>query len=283
MTQPEVTESMANRDLEEIRAQAKSEASRIAEIGQWPDWAKPSAEGSITERIPQSGKTAPGFDAGLACALDLIPREKQALAAALHAHYSAESVRQILREAAVMDPDSETTWWLTGCSACNEDEPIDEERFRAQIRSFAEASATPEGRVAAAKSAYEDMTGPKMFSLEKYGVPYGEHDGCIQAAYIKGYPFGTSWNDEYKMFEISTYEDSVGDFTDFPWKNPDTKDANGKTVLGTSGPIWGSRQRVKCADEEEFLRALEIVKMKFKDQMPSRHKVKDALEGGNRE
>jgi hypothetical protein len=93
-------------------------ADRIAKLGGWPGYVSPDSLGS---RVPEEGGRSQGFDAGVACALDLIPREKQKLAATLHASYTPEAVEQVRREVTYGDDRfsrTETYWWLIACSFC---------------------------------------------------------------------------------------------------------------------------------------------------------------------
>ncbi len=95
------------------------------------------------ERIPQdANEKAPGFDAGIACATDAIPREKQELAAHLHANYTKDAVMQVRKEAAEHNPDSQTAWWLSACSVCKEGE-IDGPAFLKQMEDFKAIAADP--------------------------------------------------------------------------------------------------------------------------------------------
>jgi hypothetical protein len=270
MNNKETTQSITERNTEDLRTQVKSEANRIAEIGQWPDWMKGNAQESLSARIPEGGKTAPGFDAGVACTLDLIPRERQLLAAALHGAYTPEKVEQILRESADMDPDSETAWWLSACSVCEENKPIDEAMFKKQLADFEGLAADPKVRREAAQNELKRMTG--LFETGTYGVPFGKEDGCMQGAYVAGYPFAAQYSERYGIYFIGTFHDDLG-LQDFAWS--EKKDEEGRAK---SGPVFGSKQFVKCADKDEFLRALEVVKEKFKDKMPGHDKVKDKIE-----
>ena len=49
-------------------------------------------------RVELGRDTIAGFDAGIACALDLIPRDRQKLAATLHCNYSKSAVMQVRKE-----------------------------------------------------------------------------------------------------------------------------------------------------------------------------------------
>ncbi len=123
-----------------------------------------------------------------------------------------------------------------------------------QIEDFKKLGQDPEAREGAAEKEFEQMT--HSFTL-KDGIPYGEQDGCIQGAYIAGYPYGTQYSEQYGLYFIGTYEDSLG-LEDFAWS--EEKDEEGRAK---SGPIFGSKQFVKCANEDELHRAMDVVKAKL--------------------
>ncbi len=224
---------------------------RVAKLGEWPAYIPPE---SIVKRIPVEGQTnADGFDAGIACALNLIPADKQELAARLHANYSKDAVLKIRQEVAEHNHDSETTWWLAASLVCEEG-GVDRAKFLQQIDNFKKMASDPVARGEAAKEEFAQMT--SSFEL-KDGVPFGTKDGCIQGAYIAGYPFGTRLSEDIGLYFIGTYENSLG-LEDFVWS--DEKDEQGR---GKSGPVHGSKQFVKCSSEEEWKRAMEVVKAKL--------------------
>jgi len=238
-------------NLEKIKLIVKQNAERVAKLGEWPEYIKPS---SLLERIPgKDDKNAPGFDAGIACALDLIPREKQKLSAKLHANYSKEAVMQIRKEFAEKNVNSETMWWLAASSICAEG-GVDEKKFLQQIEDFKKLSADKKERQKAAEETFKEMA--STYTL-KDGIPYGEEDGCIQGAYINGYPFAVQYAKNYGIYFVGTYENSLG-LENFSWS--DEKDDKGRNK---SGPVFGSKQFVKCANKEELKRVLEIVKNKL--------------------
>jgi hypothetical protein len=227
-------------------------ASRLAELGNWPAYI--DAVQSLTSRIPSEGnENAPGFDAGIACALEYIPRDKQKLSAVLHAAYTPEAVEQVRREAVEMLPDSETTWWLAACSICREG-GIDQEAFYAQLVTFEGLANDPAARVAAAKAEFEKMT--RLFQLVD-GVPFGCVDGCMQGAYLAGHAWAVQYNPAYGIFFLGTYLPTLG-LEDFPFS--DKKDEKGRPM---SGPVWGSKQFVKASSFGELSRAIEVVRAKL--------------------
>ncbi len=222
-------------------ATATAAASRLAALGNWPSYI--DAVGSLTERIPTGDDAnAPGFDAGIACALGLIPEDKQRLSAILHGAYTPEAVEQVRREAVEMSPDSETTWWLAACSICREG-GINKEGFYAQLVEFEKLYADATARVEAAKAEFEKMKG--LFQLVD-GVPFGTQDGCAQGAYIAGHAWAVQYNPAYGIFFVSTYLPSLG-LENFQFS--DKKDEKGRPM---SGPVHGSRQFVKASSIEEL-------------------------------
>lgn len=248
----EQNESVINERILAIAKTVAIEAPRIRKLGSWPAW---MTDESLIERIPKIGdKHASGFDAGIASALDLFPREKQTLSAILHGAYTPEAIEQVRKEIQQSDPDSETYWWLTACSVCAEGE-VNQEKFLQQIVTFKKLASDPEQRLQVAKDEYEKMT--HTFSCDTEfgeGVPFGTKDGCMQGAYIAGFPFAVQFADQYGLYFIGTYLLTLG-LEDFQWS--DAKDEKGRVK---SGPVFGSKQFVKCANKEEALLAIETVK-----------------------
>lgn len=181
-----------------LRAQAVASIPRLRELGSWPEWID---DETITRRVPEFGGTdAPGFDAGIASALGLIPEGKQILAAILHAAYTPQAVEQIRRKMRDLDPDSETCWWLAACSICTEGS-VDQKTFLQQIQKFRELAAYPEKRLAAAHAEFEKMTRSFAFIPELGDdVPYGTEDGSTQGEYLAGHRFGVTYAESYGIY-----------------------------------------------------------------------------------
>ena len=239
---------------EYYRQNVLANASRVAELGNWPEWIDPN---SLAERIPSESKSgAGGFDAGVACALGLIPEDKQKLAATLHAAYTPEAVAQLRTELEDLNPDSETAWWLAACSVCEEGS-VDVEKFIAQIADFKDLCKPENIRefLNAAKKAEREML-DTFYEDERFGegVPFGTKDGCMQGAYLAGHPFAVMYSEEYEIYFIGTFHPSLG-LENFEWSSE--KDEEGRDL---SGPVFGSKQFVKCKDLDEALRAIEYVK-----------------------
>ena len=239
--------------ISKIQNTVRKNAGRVAALGNWPSYIP--AE-SLVSRVPGSGSEGPGFDAGIACALDLIPRDKQKLSATLHAAYTAGAVEQVRTESEDMDPDSETVWWLAASSVCLEG-AVDQEGFLWQFHSFGFLASDPEARLRAARDELEVMQ--STFETKTHGFPHGVVDGCIQGAYLAGFQFGTIYMEKYQLYFIGTYLPSLG-LEDFEWS--DEVDSEGETL---SGPVHGSRQFVKCRDRQEFLAAVGVVKRHLAD------------------
>lgn len=237
-----------------ILATVAANASRLAILGSWPAWL--NGEASLVSRLPDGDKKAPGFDAGLACALGLIPNDKQRLSAVLHAAYTQEAVEQIRREAAEMDADSETTWWLAACSVCREGE-IDEAAFSAQLKAFRDLADDPIKRVEAARAEFEGMK--KKYRVQPDGIPFVTQDGGIQGAYAQGYDWGVQYSAAFNIFFVSTFRPSLG-LEDFPFSTH--KDEAGRPM---SGPVHGSRQFVKACTLEELAKVVDVVRKHLGD------------------
>lgn len=252
-TMAKVAKALSPFYLDTVREIVGKNAARVASLGSWPAWRMINAGATLGSRIPAAHGMAPGFDAGIACAMDLIPRDKQKLAAELHAAYTPDNVAQVRREVlhGKLDPDSETCWWLAACSVCKQG-AVDAETFIAQLDEFRALMDRPRSRLLAAQE--EALSMITAFENTSFGVPYGAKDGCIQGAFIAGYRFGTMFADTYGIYFIGTYLPSLG-LERFPWS--DEKDGEGRTK---SGPVFGSDQYVKCANEDEFRRAIEVVK-----------------------
>lgn len=237
---------------ERLRAHVLLAGPRIAELGAWPAYI--DAEASLAGRIPVGGqRDAPGFDAGLAAALDLIPRERQRLAATLHAAYTPEAVAQARQEIEQADPDSETTWWLAACSVCREGE-IDAPAFAEQLVEFERLRHDPSARLTAARSEFQAMRG--RYEMRD-GVPFATADGGAQGAYLDGHPYAGMYADQADLYFIGTYEESLG-LEDFEWSAE--VDEQGRA---RSGGVHGSKAFVKAANQDEYERAIAVVKARF--------------------
>jgi hypothetical protein len=237
--------------LEILRQLVTVNADRIRTLGEWPDWIQSS---TLLDRIPTYEQPASGFDAGIACALDLIPRNKQYLSAKLHAHYTPDAVQQVRHELQAENfIDSETAWWLLACSFCREG-GVSATDFVAQVHAFEDkARADVSSRLITAMTEYERM-------CESYtvvdGIAIALRDGGMQAAYLGGYDLAIQ--PMHGTWFLGTYQESLGIPEDFPWGSK--ADEQGRAL---SGPVHGSKQFVKCATFEELNRALEQIRCEF--------------------
>ncbi len=242
---------MNNNKIQAILAAVRENAGRLGRLGNWPEWI--GGEKSLTDRIPVGeDANAPGFDAGLAAALDLIPRDRQGLAAVLHAAYTEEAVEQVRREMADPSPDCGAVWWLAACSICQEG-GINEAAFLGQIEAFERLAADPDARLAAAVAELGRMKKRFTSTATAEGIPFVVEDGGIQGAYLSGYDWAVQWSPAYGLFFIGTFRPSLGLET-FQWYG--LTDGRG---LPLSGPVHGSRQFVKCATLEEVAAATKVV------------------------
>lgn len=236
--------------LEDTRRVVAEQARRVAELGRWPEWIPPA---SLLERVPLGAEQAAGFDAGIACCLGLIPPARQRLAACLHAAYTPEAVAQVRREAIAMHPESETTWWLAACSVCREGE-VDAEAFATQVADFTALARDPGARRRAAVAEHAAMLG--RFSVRSDRLAIAHEDGGMQGAYLAGHRVAAMWAGHAGLWFVGTYEPSLG-LEGFEWAEPGDPAAGEAGVRqGRSGPVHGSRQFVKCADEAELERVV---------------------------
>jgi len=229
----------------------EQQAPRLAELGGWPSWF--DAKASLVSRVPTGDVAAPGFDAGLACALDLIPRAKQALSAILHAAYTQVAVEQVRRETAFLDADSESAWWLAACSTCREGE-VSASAFAEQVELFRRLVDDPGARREAALRELDAMK--KHFVLVDE-APFVIRDGGLQGAYLAGHDWGIQYAQAYGLFFIGTFLPSLG-LEDFAFSA--RVDEQGRPM---SGPVHGSRQFVKVSAFNELARAVAVVRAKL--------------------
>lgn len=258
--------------MRDVLSRVKANIKRVQDAGKWGEEIDPSA--ALLERIPTKiGDRKPGFDAGIACALDLIPKQAQELSAMLHANYTPETVQKVQNEVdghiENLSPDSETCWWLAACSVCEEGGGVDTKSFLGQIEKFKHLAENPEARKKAAMLEYRhmiDKTEKVAFTNhdtgEVFEAPFGTEDGCIQGAYILGSKFGVCETNRpeagNKYYELGTYEDSLG-LEGFV--------CTAKYLRGgvekDSGPVHGSKQFYRFGSLEDLQRALAIVQKKF--------------------
>jgi len=247
-------EAMAPEKIcEYSRKMVEENVSRIRKLGGWPDWV---LNESLSDRIPKDPlKKVGGFDAGIACALNMIPKDKQKLSSILHAAYTIDAVKQVQSECDIgLDPNCETCWWLAACSVCLEGE-VTPDVFKRQLMEFIGLRKDKKRRLEKSQEVFDKMV--NSFSLDKFGpdVPFGTEDGCIQGAYIAGYKFGVFYHQEQDSYYVGTYFPSLGIPDDFEWSNK--KNRFGEVI---SGPVFGSKQFVRCSSEQELKLVIEKTK-----------------------
>jgi hypothetical protein len=240
--------------IEAIKSQVAINAPRVKELGNWPSHVD---EMSLVHRIPDEREnriTAPGFDAGIACCLDLIPRDKQRLSAILHGAYTPEAIKQIQKEIAeiqakFVEVPNETAWWLAACSFCKEGDMYADDVIN-QINSFKDLAESPWDLINEAKFEFKKME--KSYHVVD-GIPVALKDGGMQAAYIHGYSLAIM--PAYGTWFVGTYHASLGIPDDFVWGTK--KDDKDRPM---SGPVFGSKQFVKCATIDELNNVLMYAK-----------------------
>jgi hypothetical protein len=231
-------------ELSSVRCQVQDNANRVAQQGNWPDYINPQA--SLTGRIPKHGTTAPGFDAGVACALNLIPPDKQTVSSVLHAAYTPEMVNRVRAEITNLQADDESCWWLAGCSVCREG-VVTEQEFSQQLQEFSKLANSPGLRVKTAQRELNEMR--QRYSVRE-GVAFAHEDGGMQAAYLDGHQVSAMYAPNTDLYFLGTYQETLG-LESFDWSSE--VDSEGRA---RSGPVHGSKQFVKAANLEEYQRAI---------------------------
>jgi hypothetical protein len=227
-------------DIDSYRQHVRTHAPRIAELGQWPGYIDPIA--SLVGRVPTQTLPASGFDAGIACALDLIPRPRQYLSACLHAAYTPAAIELVREQSQHLQADSETCWWLAACSVCKE-AALTEEEFEQQVRDFKVLAADAVLRLQAASACFQSMI--ESFRLED-GIAFGTVDGAMQGAYVAGHDLAVVHDEKTDLYFVGTFHESLG-LEDFAWSQ--SVDERGRP---RSGGVYGSQQFVKAADASEY-------------------------------
>ncbi|MDA3863353.1 MAG: hypothetical protein PF689_05735 [Deltaproteobacteria bacterium] len=237
-----------NASMQEIRKKVSSNVHRIAKQGNWPEYI--DAKGALCDRIPSAKKKASGFDAGLACALDLIPRNRQKLISTLHAAYNEKCVLQIREEADKMLPDSETCWWLAASSLVVY-KKLSVPEFQDQINDFRLLIQDAMLRRDVAIEMFETMI--KSYQMINK-IPLSVKNRGLQGAYLDGHDFAVQYHETEAKFFIGTFKESLG-LDNFKFSQE--KDENGNLI---SGPVFGSRQYVATNSFSELNQILKVVR-----------------------
>ena len=248
---------MQYKTIEEIRKTVVENAERVKQLGAWPSHKKIE---SLISRIPENGEKSSGFDAGIACALDLIPRDKQRLSAVLHGNYTPDAILQVKNETEGANSkdvswsfgETETCWWLLGCRFCQEGEQ-DAKSILQQVNDFRILSKSTYARIEAALNEWKKMQ--RSFTVVD-GIALATQDGGMQAAYINGH--SVAIQPMHGIWFVGTYHESLGIPDNFKWC--DDKDDQGRSK---SGPVFGSKQFVKCANFDELCSILNFARVQL--------------------
>ena len=104
---------------------------------------------SLNHRVPAMLGTAAGFSPALACALNLIPGDKQGLSATFERHRPPDKVKQFAEEMRNPSPDSEAAWYLAALSV-EAPQPVTQNEFLEQLLKFERLRNDPKERMRAA-------------------------------------------------------------------------------------------------------------------------------------
>jgi|GEM_PF-5602519 len=259
-----------------------------AEIKRLGAWRNNIPDDVLLNQIPADPRqTADGLGPALAAALGLIPKSKAHLAAAFEYSFTLEVLRRIqaettplrhleqellkrssrgriqfMKELALNDPELKKladsfdpnceTCWLLVALHIKAQEAVNQEQFVEQIRKFRRLAADPEARRKAAVQEYFLMT--CSYGREKLigngKVPVGYRDGCIVGACIDGHPFAIRYAPAERAYYIQTPFSSLG-LEKQSWEE------------AGSGPVFGSRQHVRCASLSTLQKVLPKVLQTF--------------------
>lgn len=249
---------LSEMNIDDLCRVVEENSARVAEQGAWPESKIPRR---MARNIPRGDMIALGLDAGIACALDLIPRDKQTLAAGLCGEFTSERVKQVRREVILsfdlsepLDPDCESAWWLAAFSLYSR-KGVNEDTFRRQLVAFEGMAKNLDNRLEAIYKACIDIM--ESFQVLGDGTPFSIEPYGLQCAYLDGHSWAVQYYSGCSAFFIGTFHSSLG-LEDFAWS--EHKDAIGDAV---SGPVHGSQQLVMCSTPEELAAALAIVRKHF--------------------
>ncbi|MBU1219933.1 hypothetical protein KKF34_07975 [Myxococcota bacterium] len=238
-------------DIFKIREIVQTNMDRVASLGHWDP--SINVKAALLDRVPEPGRKATGFDAGIAAAMNLIPPDKQALSCVLHAAYNVDAIKQILIESEDMHYNSETCWWLAA-SNIKIETGVTVDDFLQQVSDFDILSQEPLLRRDVANEMFLKLK--NNFKLVD-GVPFTTVKYGLSGCYLAGYNFGVHYEEATGTFYIGTYHETLG-LDDFPFS--DLRSPDGKCP---SGRVFGSRQYVRLFSISELSLALETVKNHF--------------------
>lgn len=184
------------------------EARRVATLGGWADDAEHLE--ALYEALPTDPSgTRFMLSLAMACCLDLVPREKQRLAAIMHRGTSEEAILQIRKdlrdEGRSVDPDSETAWWLAVLGYCNKESNL--HQLLSQIDTCKKVSSAAAGRESLAGSM---LTGMRWSFYVVDGVAFLPGSHSSSTPYFFGYDFVVGFDREERAFTLSTFRVSLG-------------------------------------------------------------------------
>jgi hypothetical protein len=192
----------------DMHRKVNEETRRVAALGGWADDAEHLE--ALYEALPTDPSgTRFMLSLAMACCLDLIPREKQRLAAIMHRGASEEAILQIRKdlrdEGRSVDPDSETAWWLAVLGYCNRESNI--YQLLAQIETCKGVSSAAAGRESLAESM---LTGMRWSFYVVDGVAFLPGSHSSSTPYFFGHDFVVGFDREEHAFTLSTFRASLG-------------------------------------------------------------------------
>lgn len=198
----------------DMHRKVNEETRRVAALGGWADDA--DLNESLYEALPPDpSSTRFMLSLAMACCLDLIPHEKQRLAAIMHRGASEEAILQVRKDlrdgGRSVDPDSETAWWLAVLGYCDKESNI--YQLLAQINTCKGVSSAAVGRESLAESM---LTGMRWSVYVVDGVAFLPGGRSSSTPYFFGHEFIVGFDREENVFTLSTFRPSLG-LEDFPF------------------------------------------------------------------
>ncbi len=219
---------------------------RVAALGGWGNEILERERCNVAS-IQKAPSSPHHFSAGLACALDLIPRDRQASVARLHGKSSEEDVAIAQIDLLGLTPDCAIVWWLATHPLTRK---LNTSEFSftwvERKRELSDASA----RLAQAHA--ERHAASSLFRLMDDGVPFTTNPDGLMAAYLNGYAWGVYYDLSANLFWIETIKPSLG-----------------PSDLAILTSASGSRPRTSASNFESLAKSTKNVRRHLGDPRPS--------------
>ena len=176
-----------------------------------------TANTPISDRISvEIDVPGPGFDAGVAATLALIPSDHVAKVMELHnGIYTPELIAEMRKQIEVITSNTSangsstydqlyTFWWLAMSSVCADGNTTSVD-FYEQYQQAVTIYRSFDARWRAANMMLKDMDDAFVVSDNSNNVPHGTTDGSLHAAYLAGYEVASLYAANYGIYFLGTY------------------------------------------------------------------------------